>query len=216
MSDISSNRTMAVLSGISAIILGWIGVGIQGQKSASERSSDFSRQTLAQLAEDRQRMAGQRDIDLKVYDAVVGALQEGSSRRQLVARSLVNAMVIDTLLRGGLLQALLQQATATVRESVGVDINWDQATRARTIAAVPRPTGSNRVSRVDLFWCESSGPVAQRIMNAVRDDLPSKGFDKNGVRVRPLPASINSRPGYNVAGYQVRFEREEQQSAEVV
>jgi hypothetical protein len=46
--------------------------------------------------------------------------------------------------------------------------------------------------------------------------FPGRGFPSNAVRVRLLPASINSRPGYNVAGYQVRFEREEQPSADVV
>jgi len=217
VADISSSTTMAVFSGISAIMLGWIGVGVQRQKNAAEQSSDLSRQTLARFTEERQRMAGQRDVELKVYDAVVGALQEGSSRRQLVAHSLVNAMVIDTVLRGGLLQALLQQATPAVKESIGVDINFDQATReARTLAAHARPAASNRVGRVDLFWCESSGPDAERVMKAVRSDLLGKGFSQNAVRVRRLPASINSRPGYNVAGYQVRFESEEQQSAELV
>lgn len=217
MADISSNTTMAALSGISAIMLGWIGVGVQRQKNAAEQSSELSRLTLAQFTEERQRTAGQRDVELKVYDAVVGALQEGSFRRQVVARSLINAMVIDTVLQRGLLEALHQQAEPAVRESVRVDLAFDQSTRvARTIAADARPAASNRVARVDLFWCETSGPDAQRIMNAVRNDLPAKGFSQNAVRVRRLPASINSRPGYNVGGYQVRFEREERQSAELV
>lgn len=43
-------------------------------------------------------------------------------------------------------------------------------------------------------------------MQTVRGQMIQHGFPDAGVRVRALPASVNSRPGYNVAGYEVRFE----------
>lgn len=214
MTEATGGRVMAILSGVSAILLAWIGVAMKRQSDSADRGSKRTQEALGQLAEDRQRTTGQRDVELKVYEAVVGALQEGSERRQTIARSLVNAMVVDTLLQRGLLQALQQQAVPAVRESVAQDLAFDQSTRvASSIAA---DAGSAGISRIDLFWCESSGRVAQNVMLSARQRLIAQRFPEKGIRVRPLPVSINSRPGYNVSGYQVRFESGEQTAAERV
>src|SRR5262245_26304048 len=99
MSDSGTGKVLAGISGISTILLGWIGWVATKQRDATEGATKASQLALAQLAEERQRITGQREINLKVYEAVVGAIQEGSERRQGIARSLVYSMVSDSALQ---------------------------------------------------------------------------------------------------------------------
>jgi hypothetical protein len=214
MASIAPTTLTAVLSAVSAVLLGWIGLALDRQKDQADANARLTRATLDQLAEERQRLAGQRDVELKVHDAVVSALQDGSERRQIIARSLVNAMVIDTVLRRALLEALRQQGVPVVRAAVTQDLAFDQQTVA-TRATAAAADGST-VSQIDLFWCESSSGRAKEIMDSTRARLARRGLPSTQIRVRRLPASINSRPGYNVFGYQVRLESGEQRVAELV
>jgi hypothetical protein len=222
MGNQGSGTFVAVVSGLSTILLGWIGCATERQRIATDRmqaatdsAAKFSQVALAELSEERQRLAGQRDVNLKVYEAVASALQDGSARRQEIARSLVYAMVADTALQHGLLQALRQEGVPSVQAVVARDLAFDDSSRqARASVAGLRP--HEGVSRVDLFWCESSGPAARQLMDEVRRLLIRRGFTEAGVRVRPLPETVNSRPGYNVTGFEVRFETTEQGAADQV
>ena len=204
----------AILSAVSAGLLGWIGLAMNRQKDVAAENAQLTQAALSRLAQDRQRLAGQRDVELKVYDAVVTALQEGSERRQTITQSLVNAMVVDTTLQRGLLEALRLQGAPAVQEAVAKDLAFDQSTVVTKASAAG--ASADGVSRIDLFWCESSGPRAKQIMDRTRAGLVENGRPAAGIRVRQLPRSINSRPGYNVFGYQVRLEGEEATTAALV
>jgi hypothetical protein len=206
---------VVVLSTISTALLAWIGCMATGQRDALEASVKTSQLALSQQAEERQRLAGQRDVNLKVYEAVVGAIQDGSQRRQEIARSLVYAMVPDTSLQQGFLEALRQEGVASVRQVVARDLAFDDSTR-QTRAAASAGRDRNAVYRIDLFWCEKSGQAAQNLMQQVARRLAQAGLAAGGIRVRNLPATVNERPGYYVSGYQVRFEADERGDGEKI
>jgi hypothetical protein len=115
MSD-QTGRAIATLSTISTGLLAWIGYMATDQRDALEASVKTSQLAINQQSEERQRLNGQRDLNLKVYDAVVSAIQDSSQRRQEIARSLVYAMIADTALQQGFLQALRQEGVPAVRQ----------------------------------------------------------------------------------------------------
>src|SRR3954467_10965362 len=208
-----SGITLTALSALSAALLGWIGLGMNQQKNRAEENARLTQVALGRLAEERQRVAGQRDIELKVYDAVVSALETGSERRQNLSRYLANTMVADTALLRGLLEALQLQGAPSVQKAAAEDLAFDHSTQSTKATAAGAP--GNGISRVDLFWCESSGPGARQTMETARAEL-SKEFPAGAVRVRQLPRSINARPSYGVFGYQLRLERGEERAGELV
>jgi hypothetical protein len=214
MSD-QTSKVLATLTTISTGLLAWISYMTTAQRDALEASVKTSQVTLGQQAEERQRLGGQRDVNLKVYDVVVSAIQDSSQRRQEIARSLVYAMIADTALRQGFLEALRQEGVPAVRRVVARDLAFDVSTQqARAAAQATRPgTGT---ARVDLFWCEKSGAPAQRLMQEVARNLASAGLGRVQTRVRALPSTVNERPGYYAWGYQVRFEAAERNDAEKV
>jgi hypothetical protein len=213
--SIPAEKVIAGLSTVSTILLAWIGWITTGQRDAIERSVKNSQLALDQQAEERQRVAGQRDVNLKVYDAVVNAIQDSSQRRQEIARSLVYAMVPDTTLQQGFLEALRQEGVPAVRRVIASDLAFDDSTSQARTAAQAAPASAG-VQRVDLFWCEKSGRPAQTLMEEVARNLTRAGFASGSARVRSLPTTVNERPGYYVWGYQVRFEAVERADAEKI
>jgi hypothetical protein len=207
-----SDQTSKVLAGLTTIstgLLAWISYMATAQRDALEASVKTSQVALGQQAEERQRLSGQRDVNLKVYDAVVNAIQDSSQRRQEIARSLVYAMIPDTSLQQGFLEALRQEGVPAVRRIVARDLAFDDSTQQARVAA--RAVGTRTgTARIDLFWCEKSGAPAQRVMQEVARNLRGAGLAPTQARVRSLPATVNDRPGYHVWGYQVRFEANEQ------
>lgn len=201
MADGIGSKLLAVSSALSTILLAWIGFAVKRQETTSQLA-------LAELTEDRQRLSAERDVNLKVYEAVVGALQDSAPRRQEIARSLVYALVRDSGFQQGLIQALRQEAVPAVQRVIERDIAFDDALRQSRAAALTLPRRQG-VSRIDLFWCEAGGDAARQSMESTRDRLVQAGYSQEGIRVRNLPASVNARPGYQVSGYQVRFEDDE-------
>jgi hypothetical protein len=210
-----SGKYVGTVSTISAILLAWIGYNATKQRDAQEIEAKNSQMALDRTAEERQRIAGEREVNLKVYEVVVNAIQEGSERRQEIARSLVYAMVADTSLQQGFLEALRAEGVASVQRVVARDFSFDDSTRQARAAAGASPAAGG-VSRLDLFWCEGSGPPARDLMESVKGRLTQAGVAESGVRVRMLPTTVNARPGYHVSGYQVRFESVEQTDADKV
>jgi len=94
MANTGATTFLAVFCAVSAGLLGWIGLAMNPQKDITAENATDSGSTNG-LAENRQRLAGLRDVELKVYDAVVGVLQKGWERRQIITRSLVKAMMVD-------------------------------------------------------------------------------------------------------------------------
>ncbi|MGH7511941.1 MAG: hypothetical protein ACREOQ_03350 [Gemmatimonadales bacterium] len=213
MADDQGGKFLGIVSSISALLLAWIGYTATRQKDAQDQAARNSQAALDRITEERQRTTGERDVNLKVYELVVSALQDSSRRRQEIARSLVFAMVTDSSLQRGFLEALQAQGVPSIQQVVANDISFDDATRQARAAASLLPASGGGSSRVDLFWCESSGRTAKDFMQAVQAALRSAGFAESGVRVRALPATVNTRPGYHVAGYQVRYEPGEQNEA---
>jgi hypothetical protein len=197
-------KLLAVSSALSTILLAWIGFAVKRQETTSQMA-------LAELAEGRQRLSAERDVHLKVYEAVVGALQDSAPRRQEIARSLVYALVRDSAFQEGLIQALRQEAVPAVQRVIERDIAFDDSLRQSRVAALTLPKRGG-ISRLDLFWCEAGGAAARKPLETARDRLVQAGYSQGTVRVRSLPASVNARPGYQVSGYQVRFEADEREA----
>jgi HEAT repeat protein len=71
---------------------------------------------------------------------------------------------------------------------------------------------AERGVRVDVFWCEGEGEEARRERaRAYAEDIARIGRDGDTnvvglVRLKPLAAAVNYRPGYQVTGNQIRFD----------
>ncbi len=151
-----------------------------------------------------------RDFDMETYKVVVASLGRRDTAEQLAALRLT-ALVNDSGLRAGLLDALGRSGAAVVRTEAKAQVQAErQFAVEQATVQVPPLTGA---WRYDVFYCESSSPqmsvLADSVIEAIRGDQTS-------VRKRALPASINLRQGYRVAGYEIRYEIPELLRAEEV
>ncbi|WP_404364312.1 patatin-like phospholipase family protein [Corallococcus coralloides] len=64
-----------------------------------------------------------------------------------------------------------------------------------------------------LFWCEKSGKQGREDAERIRQALLARGVPESRIPIHQLSAATNSRPGYSITGYQVRFNTGEQKVA---
>lgn len=83
----------------------------------------------------------------------------------------------------------------------------------RTVAAPPpaKPAVDSRIAwsnyDFDVFYCDDR-PATEALRKEAEAVIALKALDPkaNGRwRIRPLPAAVNARPGYQVNGYQIRY-----------
>jgi len=163
MANTGATTFLAVFSAVSAGLLGWIGLAMNPQKDITAENATDSGSTNG-LAENRQRLAGLRDVELKVYDAVVGVLQKGWERRQIITRSIVKAMMVDGAAAGPPRGAAAAGSAGGAGSGCpGLGIRPEPRYQIHR-----RQHAGDAVSRIDLFWCESSAGPTRQIADATR------------------------------------------------
>ena len=199
-------------------------------KRAQDRKIGAVEATLKERQDERSERVSERDYLLKVTDKVINAMEEGSPQKQEVA-----SMLIDTLadpgsqarLRSALLAAAVPSVKKDLQQTIADEARFssvvaaDQAAQARgqTVAAAPmagidrQKQGSKGGVAVDIFWCEgANGPAHKAIADQVFALAASKG-EFGRIRVRPLPESVNRRPGYGIVTNVIRHEEVERGAA---
>jgi hypothetical protein len=123
-----------------------------------------------------------------------------------VARQFVIVMV-DGELRNRLLGVLETSGTAAVQKETAQILQKERVfEREADVLSDPRATSPSfnwEDWDYDVFWCETSGPPAKAQAASIKTQIESEGA-KGRIRVRELPASVNAKPGYGVAGYAIR------------
>lgn len=205
---------LAGLAGWSKVQLDQTEVALKGVQATLELREAARKDQEAQRAE-RESL---QKVQLVVYDAVVKSLETADVRRQQVAAALVTSM-LDEPLRTSLLNVLRESATPQVQKEVTRTLTAESAFKAEersavTVRAAPPPKGFDWEDfDYDIFWCESSGEPAKAVAEKVVAQLRQEGA-KGRLRVRLLPDSINSRPGYQHSGYVIRYNTNEDKQAQ--
>jgi hypothetical protein len=201
-----------VITTILAIVAGWSGFQLN---HADNRLKDLEAQVKTTEEQRAERESGEKK-QMMVYEAVVNSLESNNSKRQSVAKALVTSMLeLDNPLRSGLLAALADSGTPEVREEVRSIVSKENRFRQEQYQPSVSKAGKLfdwRDIDYDVFWCEKSGPTAQRIADSIKQELLSEGA-KGRIRSRLLPDSVNARPGYQHAGFVIRYNQGEEKEA---
>lgn len=176
------------------------------------KEREASRHDSGELRANRESLEKKQML---VYEAVVKSLESGDIKRQAVSKALVTSMLEDPL-RSELLGVLTTSASPEI--SRGAQTTLDQERRFKseevaTLASDARSVVDWADWDFDIFWCEKSGERAKTQAERIRRQLESEGA-KGRLRVRLLPDSINSRPGYQHSGYVIRYNAGEESQAE--
>lgn len=183
------------------------------QMNIAEKSLKDTERSLKTRESDRkdseETRANRESIEKKqlmVYEAVVKSLESGDPKRQSVSKALVTSMLEDPL-RTELLTVLTISASPEIKREAQATLAQESTFRAeeRVIHTQPKKTSSGWADwDFDIFWCERSGDVAKAQAEKIKKQLEDEGA-KGRLRVRLLPESINSRPGYQHTGYVIRY-----------
>ena len=179
------------------------------ENQLSKREAD--RKDAEELRANRESLEKKQ---LLVYDAVVKSLESGDVKKQGVAQALVTSMLEDPL-RTELLAVLTTSGSAKIREEAQATLTQETRFKAEekvVQAPLQRASSSWADWDFDLFWCERSGKTAEELAGRILEQLKSEGA-KGRLRVRLLPDSINARPGYQHAGYVIRYNKGEEEQA---
>ena len=145
------------------------------------------------------RIESQRAFDLEIYRAVKEALA-GSAKDQQVALALVVSIGQEPL-RSALLGTLEEAPSAApeiVAQARSYRITEKEAQSRPQSSAAGVPAWSDW--DFDLFYCEASPPWARAQADELASAMAADGA-QGRIRVRPLSASKNSEPAYQIDGY---------------
>ena len=169
--------------------------------------------------EEREERESNQNFNIKIYDIVTQSLEEGSPQKQEAAKAFVIVMVEEPL-RSSLLHVLKQGGTPTVKADIGRILEQEEKFMSN-ISMVPEKQREEAPSfdwgewDFDLFWCSTSGDAAKQQAEAIGDQLLAEGA-KGRVRIRELPESINAKSGYQIDGYAIRRNTDENETAEAL
>lgn len=219
---------------IIGVVLGLFGSVVASlttlDKRAQDRKIGAVEATLKERQDERSERVTERDYLLKVTDKVIAAMEEGSPQKQEVASMLIDTLAdqgSQTRLRNALLSAAVPSVKTDLQQTIANEARFssvvaaDQAAQARgqTVTAAPmagidrQKKGTGGGVAVDIFWCEGASGAAHK---AVADQLferAAKAGQFGRIRVRPLPESVNRRPGYGIVTNMIRHEEVERTAA---
>jgi hypothetical protein len=175
-----------------------------------------------------------RNYGLKVFEMVQASLISGDTRQQQVAKALVLSLDEKSKLRESLLNVMSNSKVVdtVIREEIGhivvAEKNLSEDDRAISNTAIPvavTATPSKGYNSIviqnnkdgwdyDIFWCETSGDNVNQQAIDFAQKIKNTYKEKAGrIRIRKLPATINTRSGYQVSGYIIRANAGEDEQA---
>ena len=216
--DIAVPVVTAII-GIVTAVTGILVLSLDRSVKSFDAQLKFREAERLDVVEQRQTLQQQMDVRFRIYEAVTHSLESADARKQRVASALVLAMLEpDDSLRLGLLGILSSEAAPEIKA---------EATKALTEAsrfAAQQQTVPRRAVRsaddwrsydLDIFWCTSNGASANDTTTRLQKALQDAGATGR-IRVRELAPSINSSPGYRIAGLVIRREAAEEAVAQAI
>lgn len=166
--------------------------------------------TIMELEERRRERESQQQYNLKILEEVKAALVKDDALLQKVVIGLLSSMP-DRDLASIWLKAIesSEQSSSDIKVSAGAAqeaVVFDrQQEQVSLTSAIKQPMVQFNFEDYDfdIFWCLESGPTAETTANKVKAALQDGGA-RGRLRVRPLPASVNARPGYQIKGFEIR------------
>jgi hypothetical protein len=183
------------------------------QNSVSKVQNQFRQSELKMKEFEQMRIEREsfQAFNLKIYDAVKNSLESKASAQeqaamQQVAVALVIAMPVDTSLRAGLLNVLMQsnQTDQSVKAQITKLVKSEQSFRDEEADLGEENKSADwKAWNYDIFWCETSGRTAMEKADMIKSAMERNGLSGR-LRVRMLPSSINLRAGYQINGFEIR------------
>ncbi len=168
--------------------------------------------SIKEAKNEREKLNSEREFNFKIYDLVQQSIEQENEKKQEVAKQFVLVMV-DGELRNRLLGVLEAGGTDTIKQETATLLRKEEQFNVQQTAIFSKPKSIKESFDwedldYDIFWCERSGEIAKNQAGLIANQLKSEGA-KGRVRVRELPASVNSKSGYKVSGYTIRMGKSE-------
>mgnify|MGYP000695879556 CR=1 FL=1 len=199
-----------------ATMVAWLNASIS--KVDSELKAQIALVDIAvkEAQAEREKLRAEREFNFKIYDLVQQSLEEGNQQKQEVAKQFVLVMV-DGELRQRLLGVLQEGGTPKIKRDTSRvlaqerEFAIEQNTVLKTVR-VQAPSFNWEDWDYDIFWCSSSGRIANTQASLIKQQMEKEGA-KGRIRVRELYDSVNARSGYQISGYVIRRSENEVRQA---
>ncbi|MFL0809670.1 MAG: hypothetical protein K6L76_04590 [Agarilytica sp.] len=181
----------------------------------TERISDIDL-LVKRSREEREERESNQDFNIRIYDIVTKSLEEGNEKKQEAAKAFVVVMVEEPL-RSSLLNVLKQGGAPSVKSNIGQILAQEQSFKRKTYVAPTKsydraPSYNWGEWDFDIFWCTESSSIAKQQAEKIGAQLMAENA-KGRVRIRELPESINAKANYQIEGYEIRYNRQERETA---
>ena len=171
---------------------------------------------VKQNKEEREERESNQDFNLKIYEIVTKSLEESNAQKQEAAKAFVVVMVEEPL-RSSLLNVLKLGGSPEIRKNISKILEAEERFQTSIASRVEKKredVSSHNWANwdFDIFWCSSSGGSAKREAQAIGEQLVAEGAEGR-IRVRELPDTINAKSGYQIDGYAIRRNSNEEKMA---
>lgn len=190
-----------------------VAVGVWAQFEARDASREAEE---AKAVADASRLdLERRGYELAVFNVAYEALGSTNARQQTAAIKLVESLDEESPVRRGLLGVFGVSGTPEAKARVERIYTEEEAFR-KSATRVEKVAQTGNLL-VDIFHCvDAAGnapmrPMARRLDELLRAQARSGSLEAiRTIRVRPLPQSVNARPGYRVVSNEVRYDTKDE------
>lgn len=221
--DFIKDAVIPVVSVVTAVMVAVLNYQVSSNEQALRERDLLLEERLAEIdllvkqsQEQRQERESNQSFNIKIYDIVTQSLEEGNAQKQAAAKAFVIVMV-DEPLRSSLLNVLKQGGNSELKADIGRILEQEQRFQSKSaskLVAQQNVVPSYKWGEwdFDIFWCSASGPAAKAQAELIGKQLLAEQA-RGRVRVRELPESINAKSGYQVDGYAIRRNSNEEVTA---
>ncbi|WP_299668361.1 hypothetical protein [uncultured Psychromonas sp.] len=166
--------------------------------------------------EEREERESNQNFNIRIYDIVIKSLEDKDLKKQEAAQAFVVVMVEEPL-RTSLLSVLKQGGEDAIKVNIGRILEEEEKFQNK-VSITPKENAKVTPSYnwgewdLDIFWCSTSKEVAKHQAEVIGAQLLAEGA-KGRIRIRELPDSINAKSGYQIEGYAIRRNTNEQNTA---
>ena len=201
-----------VISAATAIFALWINYSFTEADNNLKEQIALVDLSIKEEQNERDKVHAERELYFKIYEMLRDSIAEKDQLKQELVKELIIIMVEDSLVRKKLLKILELSGTPEIRKDtttlVEKEENFEIQQSSVNLVVRQEQDSEWRSWNYDIFWCETSGNVAELQASNIVSKLKSIGV-KGRLRVRELPASINARAGYGISGYVIRRSNDE-------
>ncbi len=223
VADLVKNVAIPLISVVTALMVGILNFQVDANdQDLRERDLQLEERIgeidllVKQSQEEREERESNQNFNIRIYDIVTQSLEEDNPKKQEAAKAFVVVMVEEPL-RSSLLNVLKQGGAPTVQANISKILEQEERFQSN-VSTMPEKRQEHTPSYnwgewdFDIFWCSASGEKAKQQAETIGEQLLAEG-SKGRVRIRELPESINAKSGYQVDGYTIRRNNNENEIA---